>query len=84
MHLTTVVVMTDDEFGNGIPAALCISNKKNSATWITFFTKFRDWLDSLFTKVSMSDTDDSFYNAWLIVMKPISKRILCIPLFLIF
>jgi len=29
-HLTTLFVI--DEFGNGIPTAFCISNKKNTAT----------------------------------------------------
>jgi hypothetical protein len=39
-HLTILLVV--DEFGNGIPVAFCISNKKDTATWITFFEKLRD------------------------------------------
>jgi len=74
-HLTTLLVV--DEFENGIPAAFCISNNKDTATWITFFEKLRDRSILLQPKVFMSDIDDSFYNAWKIVMKPANMRLLC-------
>lgn len=74
-HLTTLLIV--DEFGNGVPTAFCISNKKNTATWITFFEKLRDCGFLLQPKVFMSDIDDSFYNAWITVMKPANKRLLC-------
>lgn len=74
-HLTTLLVV--DEFGNGIPTAFCISNKKDTATWITFFEKIRDRGIFLQPTIFMSDIDDSFYNAWRTVMKSAEKRLLC-------
>ena len=74
-HLTSLVVV--DEFGNGIPVAFCISNKKNSATWTIFFSKLRDRVGVLESKVFMSDIDHSFYKAWKRVMKPVSRRLFC-------
>lgn len=72
-HLTTLLVV--DEFGNGVPTAFCISNKKDTATWITFFEKLRF---SSLAKSFLADIDDSFYNAWKSVMKSAEKRLLCI------
>lgn len=74
-HLTTLLVV--DEFGNGIPTAFCISNKKDTSTWIMFFEQLRDRGILLQPKVFMSDIDDSFYNAWITVMKSAEKRLLC-------
>lgn len=34
-HLTSLVVV--DEYGAGIPAAFCISNRKDTNTWSIFF-----------------------------------------------
>jgi len=36
-HLTSLVVI--DEYGAGIPAAFCISNRKDTNTWSIFFKK---------------------------------------------
>jgi len=74
-NLTTLLVV--DEFGKRIPTEFCISNKKDTATWITFFEKLRDRGIFLQPKVFMSDIDDLFYNAWKTVMKSAEKRLLC-------
>jgi len=76
-YLTTLVVV--DEYGAGVPVAYCISNKKDTRTWCTFFQKLKEHLEVgvLSPKVFMSDDDKSFYNAWCEVMGPVPHRLLC-------
>jgi len=67
-----------DEYGSGIPAAFCISNKKDTNTWSIFFKKITECIDiNLHPKVFMSDDDDSFYNAWKQVIGSVPNRLLC-------
>ena len=74
-YLTTLVVV--DEYGAGVPVAYCISNKKDTKTWIKFFQKLKEHVEMLSPKVFMSDDDNSFYNAWCLVMGPVPHRLLC-------
>jgi len=77
-HLTSLVVV--DEYGAGIPAAFCISNKKYTNTWSIFFKKIMTELidiNLLQPKVFMSDDDDSFYNAWKQIIGSVPNRLLC-------
>lgn len=76
-HLTSLVVV--DEYGAGIPAAFCISNRKDTNTWSIFFKKITELIDIniLQPKVFMSDDDDSFYNTWKQVIGSVPNRLLC-------
>uniref|UniRef100_A0A2S2PIF0 MULE transposase domain-containing protein n=1 Tax=Schizaphis graminum TaxID=13262 RepID=A0A2S2PIF0_SCHGA len=74
--LTTLVVV--DEYGNGFPCCLCFTKKKDTITWITFFTKVKERTGNINTKVFMSDDDPAFYNnAWCNVMGNAEHKLLC-------
>lgn len=73
--LTTLVVV--DEYGNGFPCCFCFTKKKDTKTWITFFTKVKERTGNINTKVFMSDDDPAFYNAWCNVMGNAEHKLLC-------
>lgn len=77
INLTSIVVV--DDFGNGFPCIFCFSSKKDTTTWITLFEKVRTDanIGQIITEVFMSDDDPAFYNAWVSVMGPAEKRLLC-------
>ncbi|XP_029348452.1 uncharacterized protein LOC115034976 [Acyrthosiphon pisum] len=75
-HLLTTLVVVD-EYGNGFPCFFCFTKKKDTKTWITFFTKIKDRTGNINTKVFMSDDDPAFYNAWCNVMGNAEHKLLC-------
>lgn len=75
VYLTTVVVV--DEYGNGFPSAFCFSKKKDTDAWVTFFSKLKDKVGIIKTKVFMTDDDPAFYNGWRAVMGDVDHRLLC-------
>ncbi|KAL4130861.1 hypothetical protein QTP88_008240 [Uroleucon formosanum] len=75
-NLTTIVVI--DEFGEGYPAAFCISSKIDEVHMTVFFSKIKEVTGSLTPNVFMSDDAPAFWNAWIKIMSPIPKfHLLC-------
>lgn len=80
-YLTSIVVV--DDYGNGIPAAFCLSSGCSATEWETFFTVVKDKirstyeLDTIKANVFMSDNDPSFYSAWVKIMGAANMRLVC-------
>lgn len=75
-NLTTIVVI--DEFGEGYPAAFCISTKIDEVHMKVFFSKIKEVMGCLTPNVFMSDDAPAFWNAWINIMWPIPQhRLLC-------
>lgn len=74
--LTTVVVQ--DERRHGVPVAFCISPRHDIDTFKIFFKQLRDVAGTITCQHFISDGEETFYNAWSIVMgQPLNRR-LCI------
>lgn len=75
-NLTTIVVI--DEFGEGYPAAFCISTKIDEVHMKVFFSKIREVIGCLTPNVFMSDDAPAFWNAWVNTMSPTPQyHLLC-------
>ncbi|XP_029348723.1 uncharacterized protein LOC103311925 [Acyrthosiphon pisum] len=75
-NLTTIVVI--DEFGEGYPAAFCISTKIDEVHMKVFFSKIKEVMGCFTPNVFMSDDVPAFWNAWINIMWPIPQhRLLC-------
>ena len=75
--LTTLLVI--DKYGEGFPAAWCISNYKDFTTMCTFFREIKKSTGTIKASWVMSDVAPQFYNAWVGVMDdcPRPKKLLC-------
>lgn len=75
-NLTTILVI--DEFGEGYPAAFCISTKIDEVHMMVFFSKLKEVIGCLAPNVFMSDDAPAFWNAWVKIMSSIPKfHLLC-------
>lgn len=75
--LTTLLVI--DEYGEGFPAAWCISNHEDFKTMCTFFCEIKKNTGTIKASWFMSDVAPQFYTAWVGVMDdcPRPKKLLC-------
>ncbi len=75
--LTTILVV--DEFGEGFPAAWCVSNHEDFTTMCTFFSEIKKNTGTISSSWFMSDIAPQFYNAWVGVMNdcPRPLKLLC-------
>lgn len=75
--LTTLLVI--DEFGEGFPAAWCISNHEDFTTMCNFFSEVKKNTGTISSSWFMSDIAPQFYNAWVGVMDecPRPQKLLC-------
>ena len=76
--LTTCLVV--DEYGEGFPAAWCLSNHEDFTTMCTFFREVKkNCAGSITSKWFMSDIAPQYYNAWVGVMNDIPRpqKLLC-------
>ena len=65
--LTTCLVV--DEYGEGFPAAWCLSDHEDFTTMCTFFREVKkNCAGSITSKWFMSDIAPQYYNAWVGVM----------------
>ncbi|XP_065219678.1 uncharacterized protein LOC135845143 [Planococcus citri] len=71
-------LLTIDEWGEGFPAAFCISNREDEAIFKVFFSRIKQEVGVIQTDLFMSDGAAAFYNAWRIVMGEPKKRLLCL------
>ncbi|GFT64586.1 uncharacterized protein TNCV_649641 [Trichonephila clavipes] len=62
-YLLTTVMVCDDNH-EGLPVAICYSNRVRSIILEPFFEEIRNRLTHLQPKVFMSDDDPAFWNAW--------------------
>lgn len=74
-ELFTVLVV--DDYGNGVPAAFCFSNKSDTDLYVLYFKYIKERIGVLETLVFMSDDYPAFYNAWETAMKPVQNQLLC-------
>ena len=74
-HLTTVVVI--DEYGEGFPAAWCISSHIDTNTLRKFFEVIKKNVGEIQPAWLMSDDASQFYNAWIASFEHVPKHILC-------
>ena len=74
-HLTTVVVI--DEYGEGFPAAWCISSHIDTNTLRTFFEAIKKNIGEIQPAWLMSDDAGQFHNAWIATFEHAPKHILC-------
>lgn len=74
-ELTTIMVV--DNFGEGFPCACMITNRKDTLVFQLFFDCIKAKLGIISAKTFMSDITNVFYNAWLMVMGPVTYRLFC-------
>ncbi|GFQ99447.1 uncharacterized protein TNCT_671811 [Trichonephila clavata] len=61
-YLLTTIMISDDNH-EGLPIAVCYSNRVSSDVLEPFFEEIKNRLPHLRPKVFMSDDDPAFYNA---------------------
>ncbi|GFW46961.1 uncharacterized protein TNCV_3485731 [Trichonephila clavipes] len=74
-YLTTILVSDDNH--EGLPIAVCYSNKVRSDVLEPFFEEIKNRLPHLRPKVFMSDDDPAFCNAWRRVFGEVEFTFLC-------
>ncbi|XP_008180456.1 uncharacterized protein LOC103308587 [Acyrthosiphon pisum] len=67
-NLTTIKVL--DDLREGFPCSFLISNRVDETVLRIFFAEIRDKTGIIQPNVFMSDMAESFYNAWIVEMKP--------------
>ncbi|GFT02808.1 uncharacterized protein TNCV_466331 [Trichonephila clavipes] len=72
--LATVMVCDDNQ--EGLPVAICYSNRVCSIIFEPFFQEIRNRLTHLQPKVFMSDDDPAFWNAWQRVFGDVKYNLL--------
>ena len=74
--LTTILVI--DEFGQGFPAAWCLSSHEDFTTMPIFLKEIMKRCGSVNAKFFMSDMAPQFYNAWVAIMgDPRPIKLIC-------
>ncbi|XP_029196009.2 uncharacterized protein LOC114961482 [Acropora millepora] len=73
--LTTIHVI--DEFGEGVPAAWCISSHEDYTTMVIFMNEIKKRCGNIHSQYFMSDMANQFYNAWIAVMESRPQKLLC-------
>ncbi|GBN34017.1 hypothetical protein AVEN_26662-1 [Araneus ventricosus] len=73
-----ITILIIDEFGEGFPAAWCISNREDYTALKKFFGLVKKNLaEDLTTKFFMSDDAPAFHNAWVDVFGFSEHKLLC-------
>ncbi|GFW01174.1 uncharacterized protein TNCV_1764111 [Trichonephila clavipes] len=75
-YLLTTVMVCDDNH-EGLPVAICYSNRVCSIIFEPFFQEIRNRLTHLQPKVFMSDDDPAFWNAWQRIFGDVKYNLLC-------
>ncbi|GFV83681.1 putative zinc finger transcription factor protein 17 [Trichonephila clavipes] len=70
--------MVSDDNHEGLPIAVCYSNRVSSDVLEPFFEEIKNRLPHLKPKVFMSDDDPAFCNAWSRVFGEVEFTLLCI------
>lgn len=66
-----------DDMGSGSPVAFCFSNRSHEGIFHLYFSKIKDEVGNVSSKVFMSDDAPAYYNAWEKVMGQVQHRLLC-------
>lgn len=74
-NLTTLLVL--DDMREGFPCAFMISNRIDEGVLTIFYSKIKSLTGDLQPNVFMSDMAESFFNAWIVEMKPPKHRLYC-------
>ncbi|XP_072379297.1 uncharacterized protein [Diabrotica undecimpunctata] len=72
-----VTLMILDELHEGFPCAFLISNRKDINVLSIFFNKIKLKTGIIKPKIFISDWDDTYFNAWSIIMGVPEKRLYC-------
>jgi len=74
-NLTTILVLADMQ--EGFPCSFMISNRIDKVVVRIFFSKIKELTGPLQPNIFMSDTAESFHNAWMVEMKHPRHRFYC-------
>ena len=72
-----ITVLVIDKFGEGYPAAWCISNKEDTNVLVIFFERLKTLCGNVKALWLMTDMAQQYYTAWSAVFGPGCKRLLC-------
>ncbi|GFU38810.1 uncharacterized protein TNCV_1754751 [Trichonephila clavipes] len=75
-YLLTTILVSDDNH-EGLPNAVCYSNRVRSDVLEPFFEEIKNRFPHLRPKVFMSDDDPAFCNAWRRVFGEVEFTLLC-------
>lgn len=74
LHLSSLMVLSPKN--EGVPVGFCISKRATTATWSRWFNVIKEQIGIINSELFMTDMDNSYYNAWSMVMgKPKQKRV---------
>ena len=74
---TLITVVVIDEFGEGFPAAWCISNIEGQFLLTNFFRALKSRVRSVSPTWFMSDLAEQFYNAWVATFDNTPHKLVC-------
>lgn len=72
-----ITLLTIDDLREGFPCAFLISNRSDEAVLNIFFSKVYNQVGKISPYVFMSDMAEAFYNAWVNIHSPSTKRLYC-------
>uniref|UniRef100_A0A6P7H3N2 Uncharacterized protein LOC114346599 isoform X2 n=1 Tax=Diabrotica virgifera virgifera TaxID=50390 RepID=A0A6P7H3N2_DIAVI len=72
-----ITLMVLDELHEGFPCAFLISNRKDIHVLSLFFNQIRLKAGIIKPKIFISDWDDTYFNAWSVIMGVPEKRLYC-------
>lgn len=75
--LELFVVMVVDNFRQGIPCCLMLSNRSDQYVYELLFTKLGDYAGRIKPNIFMSDVQDIYANAWKVTMPPPHRQLFC-------
>jgi hypothetical protein len=74
-EMTTLITIDDQH--QGFPTVFFFHSSKSEAMYEIFFRKLKDRVGQIQCKVSMSDDEPAFYNAWESVNGAAENKLLC-------
>ena len=70
--------MVLDDYGEGVPVAWCISDKKDISALVQFFKHLHKHVGDICPTVFMSDDAEQYHMAWFGIFGPQARKLLCI------
>ena len=74
---TLITVVVIDEYGEGFPAAWCISNREDQFLLMNFFSALKSRVGVVSPAWFMSDLAEQFYNAWIALFGSKPQKLVC-------
>ncbi len=73
-----ISLLVVDEFGEGFPVAWCLSNRTDQILLTHFFRRVKETSGVIIPAWFMSDDAEQLFNAWISVMGPGPRKLLCV------